>query len=83
MYVKTFLLHHLPKFRLLTVQCTNDNYPSIGGRAFAYQTETHFLPTSKTIVFLFQLSNATLRPFSSLSMSTCREFGILLQKCAI
>ena len=31
----------------------------------AHQTGTHFLPTSETIVFLSQLSNTTLRPFSS------------------
>ena len=33
----------------------------------AHQTGTHFLPTSETIVFLSQLSYATLRPFSFLS----------------
>ena len=41
----------------------------------AHQTGgTHFLPTSETIVFLSQLSNATLKPFSSLSISACSVF---------
>ena len=41
----------------------------------AHQTGTHFLPTSETTVFLSQLSNATLRPFTSLSISTRSTFG--------
>ena len=32
----------------------------------AHQTGTHFLPTTGTIIFLSQLSNATLKPFSCL-----------------
>ena len=47
----------------------------------AHQTGTHFLPTSETtMVFPCQLSNAILRLFSSLSVSTRSSFWVLLQK---
>jgi len=45
----------------------------------ARQAGTHFLLTSKTTGFLSQLSNATVRPFSSLSNST-RLLWVLSQK---
>ena len=41
----------------------------------AHQTGTHFLPISQTIIFLSRFSNATLRPFSSHSISTREGTG--------
>jgi len=52
-------------------------------RAFAYAGQSDFLPISETIVFLSQLSNAFLRSFSSLSISTRSTFRVLIQKLAI
>ena len=49
----------------------------------AHQTGTHFLPTSEIIVFLCQLSNATLRPFSSLSISTRNAFGFFYENALL
>ena len=56
--------HHMADVHLLTL---------------VHQTGTHFPPTSETIVFL-NFINATLRPVSSLSISTCSAFRALLQK---
>jgi len=54
-----------------------------GGRAFAYAgpSDWNSLPADlRDNRFLSQLSNAILRPFSSLSISTRSSFGVLLQK---
>ena len=48
----------------------------------AHRTGTHFLPFSEMTVVLSWLSNATLRCFSSLSISTRSVFAVLLQKRA-
>jgi len=48
----------------------------------ALQTGTHFLLTLETIVFLFHLLGATLKPFSSLStrLAHAARLGFFLQK---
>jgi len=56
------------------------NLATYGGRAFAYgslQLQTRFLSISETLIFHYQLTNATLRPSSSLPTSTLSAFEVI------